>query len=96
MWLIDIAVPGDRKVNDREQEKVKKYQGLARELRKIQNASVTVVPIVFEALGAVCNVEEELIKLNLDKKQISKVQFGALLGSARILEDVLDRHGQRS
>ena len=89
-WLIDIAVPGDRIVNDREREKVKKYQGLTRKLRKIWDASVTVVPIMFGALGAVCNVEEELIKLNLGKKQISKLQICCIAG---IGENIKERFG---
>ena len=51
---------------------------------------MTVVSIVVGTLGAVCNLEEELIKLNINKKNIPKVQFPALLGSARILRKVLD------
>ena len=66
---------------------------MARKLRKIWNTSGTVVPIVVRALRAVCNLEEELIKLNIDKKEIPKVQFAALLGSARILKKVLDLPG---
>ena len=54
---------------------------------------MTVVLIVVGALGAVCNLEVELIKLNIDKKEIPKVQFAALLGSARILKKVLDLPG---
>ena len=64
-----------------------------RELRKIWNTSVTVVLIVVGALRAVCNLEVELIKLNIDKKEIPKVQFAALLGSAGILRKVLGLPG---
>ena len=32
-WIIDIAVPGDARVEDK--ERVEKYQDLARELRKL-------------------------------------------------------------
>ena len=35
---------------------------------KIWNTSVAVVPIEIEALGARCSLEEELIKLDTDKK----------------------------
>ena len=54
---------------------------------------MTVVPIVIEALGAVFNLEEELIKLNMTKKEITKVQFAVLLESARILRKVLGLSG---
>ena len=88
-WLIDVAVPGDGRVKEKEREKVEKYQDLARELRKLWSTSVNVVPIVIGALGAVENVEEELHKLNIERKEISKVQLAALLGLARILRKVL-------
>ena len=87
-------MPGDGRVKDKEQENVEKYQGLARKLRKIWNTSVTVVPIVVGALGAVCILKEEPIKQNIDKKEIPKVHFAALLGSARILKKVLDLPGK--
>ena len=89
-WLIDIAVPGNGRVKDEEKEKVEKYQDLAKELRKIWKTSV---PIVVGTLGAVQNLEDELIKLNFDKSETPKVQFIALLGSARILRKVLDLPG---
>ena len=38
-WIIDIAVPGDDRVEDKEKEKVEKYQDLARELRPSLAAS---------------------------------------------------------
>ena len=60
---------------------------------KIWNTSVAVVPIEIEALGARCSLEEELIKLDTDKKKIPKVQFAALLGSGRILRKGLDFSG---
>ena len=89
-WLIDVVVPGDGRIKEKEVEKIDKYQDLARELRKVWNTTVTVVPIVIGALGAVVNVAEELIKLNIERKEIPKVQFAALLGSARILRRVLN------
>ena len=63
---------GNGRVTDKEQDKVKKYQDLTRELRKFWNTSLTVALIVVEALRAVCNIEEELIKLNINKIKSSK------------------------
>ena len=48
--IIDIAVPGDVRVEDEEKEKVQKYQDLARELRTLWESSVNVIPVVFGAL----------------------------------------------
>ena len=89
-WVIDIAVPGDGRVEEKEQEKVEKYQDLAREIRKLWKTSVNVVPVVVGALGAMANLGEELTKLDIEKKEVDRVQFSALLGSARILRKVLD------
>ena len=89
-WVIDIAVPGDGRVEEKEKEKREKYQDLAREIRKLWKTSVNVVPIVVGALGAVANLEEELSRLELGRKEVDRAQFSALLGSARILRRVLD------
>ena len=86
-------MPGEGRAKHKKQKQVKKYQDLARKLKKFWNTSETVVPIVVGALGAICNTEEELIKLNIDKK-LPKMQFFALLGSVRILRKVLDFPGQ--
>ena len=43
------AVPGESKEN----EKVQKYQDLARELRKLWQVKVKVVPVVVGALGTI-------------------------------------------
>ena len=92
-WIIDIAVPGDARVTEKEREKVEKYQDLAREMRKIWNTSVTVIPIIVGALGAVANLHEQMEMLEIEKKEVDRVQFSALLGSARILRKVLDIPG---
>ena len=92
-WLIDVAVTGYGRTKEKEVEKIDEYQNLARKLRKVWNTSVTALPIVIGALDAVENVEEEFIKLTIEKKEIPKMQFAALLGSARILRRVLDLPG---
>ena len=90
VWVIDIAVPGDGRVEEKEKEKREKYQDLAREIRKLWKTSVNVIPVVVGALGAVAHLEEELAKLDIGRKEVDRAQFSALLGSARILRRVLD------
>ena len=91
--IIDIAIPGDARVTEKEKEKVEKYQDLAREIRKTWNTSVTVILIIVGALGAVANLHEQMEMLEIEKKEVDRVQFSALLGSARILRKVLDIPG---
>ena len=50
--LIDIAVPGDKEIELKEQENIDNYRKLRQEVIKIWNLSqVVVVPIVIRALG---------------------------------------------
>ena len=51
--IVDFAVPADHKVELKKSEKRDKYLGLERELKKLWNMKVTVIPIVIGALGTV-------------------------------------------
>ena len=92
-WIIDIAVPWDARVEDKEKEKVEKYQDLARELRRLCETSVNVIPVVVGALAAVAKLEEYLGMIKTQQKEVDRIQFSALLGTATILRKVLDVSG---
>ena len=51
--IVDIAVLVDHRINLKECEKKDKYLDLARELKKLWNMKVTIVPIVIGALGTI-------------------------------------------
>ena len=51
--MVDFAVPADRRVKLKEYEKKDKYLDLARELKKMWNMQVTIIPIVIGAFGTV-------------------------------------------
>ena len=51
--LVDFANPADHWVKLRESENRVKYLDLARELKKLWNMKVTVIPIVIGTLGRV-------------------------------------------
>ena len=51
--IVDIAVPGDSNVRQKETEKYEKYQDLAREIKRIWKSRTKVVPVVVGALGSV-------------------------------------------
>ena len=45
--IIDIAVPADKRIGERENEKVEKYQDVKREIARMWNMrAVQVIPIV--------------------------------------------------
>ena len=51
--IIDFAVPGDRRIEEKEKDKVEKYQNLGRELQKIWNVKMKIIPLVVGCLGAI-------------------------------------------
>ena len=57
--IVDFAVPADHRIKLKECEKKDKYFNLARELKKLWNMKVTIIPIV---IGAFSTVTKELLK----------------------------------
>ena len=51
--IVDFAVPADHRIKLKECEKRDKYLDLARELKKLWNMKVTIIPIVIGAFGTV-------------------------------------------
>lgn len=92
-WIIDIAVPGDFRVKEKELEKIEKYGSLAIEIHRMWNTSVNTVPIVIGALGNVHKLTEYAAMLELNKTDINRMQTAALLGTSHILRKVLDIPG---
>ncbi|XP_068709115.1 uncharacterized protein [Montipora foliosa] len=88
--IIDIAVPVDAGIVEKEKEKVEKYQDLRREVARLWNVKAKVVPIVVGALGAVTpNLSKHLDAIGVTTR-IELLQKAALLGTARLLRRVLE------
>ena len=51
--IIDFAVPGDSRIEEKEKDKIEKHQDLGRELQKIWNVKVKIIPLVVGSLGAI-------------------------------------------
>ena len=89
--IIDIAVPADVRVEEKEREKVEKYQDLKREIGRLWNLKkVEVVPVVIGALGSVTKEFDRWIKKLGTTFNVGVVQKTALLGTARTLRKVLE------
>ena len=85
-----MVIPEDERVRAKEDEKVEKYQDLAREVRKIWGVRTKVIPIVIGALGTIpLRLKENLRTIGVDTS-IELIQRSVLLGSARILRKVLE------
>ena len=88
--IVDFAVPVDHRIKLKECEKKDKYLDLARELKKLWNMKVSIVPIVIGAFGT---VTERLLKGLEDLevgRRVENIQTTALLKRARILRRVLE------
>ena len=88
--ILDIAVPADGRVHEKEREKVEKYQELRREIGRLwQLKNVKVDPVVIGALGSVTKeFDNWMEKLELPSN-VGAIQKTAFLGTARILRRVL-------
>ena len=51
--IIDFAVPGYSRIDEKEKENTEKYQNLRRELQKIWNVRVKIIPLVVGSFGAI-------------------------------------------
>ena len=88
--IVDFAVPADHRIKLKECEKKDKYLDLARELKKLWNMQVTIIPFVIGAFGT---VTKRLLKGLEDLKvggRVETIQTTALLRTARILTRVLE------
>ena len=91
--IVYFAVPVDHGIKLKEYEKKDKYLDLARELIKLYNMKVTIIPIV---IGAFSTVTKGLLKGLEDLKvggRLETIQTTTLLRTARILRRVLEIWG---
>ena len=80
-------------MNLKESEKKDKYLDLARELKKLWNMKVTIVPIVIGALGTITKgLLKDLEDLEVGGR-VETIQTTALLRTARIRRRVLETYG---
>ena len=83
--------PVQHRVDEKEQEKVEKYQDLKREIGRMWGIrKVQVVPVVIGALGSVPKGFDKWIEKLDIPCNIVDMQKTALLGTARILRKVLE------
>ena len=52
--ITDFAVPGDNRTEEKEKDKIEKYQDSGRELQKIWNVKVKTIPLVFSSIILLC------------------------------------------
>ena len=91
--IVDFSTLADHIIKLKEGEKRDKYLDLVRELKKLWNMKVTIIPIVIAAFGT---VPKGLLKGLEDLEvgdRVETIQTTALLKTARILRRVLETWG---
>ena len=88
--IIDFAVPGDSRIEEKERDKIEKYQDLRRELQKIWSVKVRIIPLVVGSLVAIPKQFGNRLKQIGVAEGAAQIQKTILLGMARILKKVLE------
>ena len=87
---MEVAVLADHRIKLKESEKKDKYLDLARDLKKLWNMKVTIIPIVVGAFGTITKgLLNGLEDLEI-RGRVETIQTTALLRTARILRKVLE------
>ena len=89
--IIDIAVPADVRVKEKEKEKVEKYQDLKKDIKRLWKlGNVEIVPVVVGVLGSVsAEFERWMGKLGITCN-VGVIQKSVLLRTTRILRKLLE------
>ena len=88
--IIDVAISGDTRACDTEQEKTEKYSLFKDEIARLwQMKKLVVIPVVVGVLGTITiKFEKYIDSLGIEIRN-EHVQKSALLGTARIIRKVL-------
>ena len=88
--ITDVAIPYDTRVDNKEVKKIEKYLDLVRELKRVWNMKVTVVPLVVAALGTPAKALEKRLKGIGIETKITDLQKSVLIHTSRNIRKVLE------
>lgn len=90
--IIDVAIPADENVNQKEAEKILKYKDLEIEITRMWGCKTTIVPVIIGATGTITKGKADKLKQipgNGHKDLLYKLQETAILGTAHIIRKSL-------
>ena len=86
--LIDVAIPADRNVVQKEAEK-KLYKSLCIEIQRMCNLKCTIIPLIIGATGIVTRSSKKNLEAVPGKHSIDSLQKTSILGTSHIIRKVL-------
>jgi hypothetical protein len=80
--LIDVAIPSDTNVIQKESEKKLKYKNLSIEIQRMRNMKCFVIPVIIGATGSVTIGLKKYLETIPGKHSIDSLQKTAVLGTS--------------
>jgi hypothetical protein len=87
--LIDVAIPGDKNVIQKEAEKILKYKDLTTEIQRMCNVKTRVIPVILGAAGTISKSFRKYVSTIPENHGVRELQKTAILDTAQILRKVL-------
>jgi len=87
--LIDMSIPADRNVVQKEAEKKLKYKSLCIEIKRMWNLKCTIIPVIIGATGIVTRSLQKNLEAVPGKHSIDSLQKTAMLGTSHKIRKVL-------
>ena len=85
-----MEIPGDGRIEEKEREKISKYQDLKIEIERLWEKQATVVSVVIGSLGSISrDLRKHLRTIGLEGIPPSQLQKTVLLETAHILRKYL-------
>jgi len=87
--LIDLAIPADRNVVQKEEEKKLQYKSLYTEIQRMWNLKCMIIPVIIGATGIVTRSVRKNLETVPGKHWLDSLQKTAILGTSHIIRKVL-------
>ena len=87
--MIDVAIPADRNVVQKEAEEKLKYKSLCIEIQRMWKVECAIVPLIIGATGIVTRSLRKHLEAAPGKHSIDSLQKTAILGTSHIIRKVL-------
>jgi hypothetical protein len=87
--LIDVAIPGDGNVMQKEAEKILKYKDLTIEIQRMWNIRTRVTPVIIGAKGTISKSFRKYVSSIPGNHEVKELQKTAIMDTAHILRKVL-------
>jgi hypothetical protein len=86
--LLDVTIPGDRNVIQKEAKKISKYKDLTIEIQRMWNVKTRVIPVI-GATGTISKSFRQYVSTIPGNHNVRELQKTAILGTAHIIRKVL-------